>query len=229
VATKLAPQLLAPLSVAAYSYMSLVPIIQPAVIRFLTTPAERRIHMTYEEGPPVSRTARILFPIIVTVVAGLIAPISVALIGLLMFGNLIRECGVLDRLSRTAQQELTNLVTLLLGITIGATMEASSFLRIDTLLVLAMGLVAFVFDTAGGVIFAKVLNLFLRRKVNPMIGAAGISAFPMSGRLVAKMALAEDPTNYLIMHSIGANVAGQIGSVIAGGLVLTLVAQGVIG
>jgi oxaloacetate decarboxylase beta subunit len=185
--------------------------------------------MTYEEGPPVSRTARILFPIIVTVVAGLIAPISVALIGLLMFGNLIRECGVLDRLSRTAQQELTNLVTLLLGITIGATMEASSFLRIDTLLVLAMGLVAFVFDTAGGVIFAKVLNLFLRRKVNPMIGAAGISAFPMSGRLVAKMALAEDPTNYLIMHSIGANVAGQIGSVIAGGLVLTLVAQGVIG
>lgn len=229
VATKLAPKLLAPLSVAAYSYMSLVPIIQPTVIRLLTTPAERRIHMAYEEGPPVSRTARILFPIIVTLVAGLIAPISVALIGLLMFGNLIRESGVLDSLSRTAQQELTNLVTLLLGITIGSTMEASSFLKIDTLLVLAMGLVAFIFDTAGGVVFAKILNIFLKRKVNPMIGAAGISAFPMSGRVVAKMALEEDPSNYLIMHAIGANVAGQIGSVIAGGLVLALVTQGVIG
>jgi sodium ion-translocating decarboxylase beta subunit len=228
VGAQLAPELLGPLSVAAYSYMSLVPIIQPAVIRRLTTPTERRIRMTYEEGPPVSRKARILFPIIVTLLAGLVAPISVALIGFLMFGNLLRESGVVDSLSQTAQKELTNLVTLLLGITIGSTMEASSFLRLDTLLVMAMGLAAFIFDTAGGVIFAKLLNLVLKQKVNPMIGAAGISAFPMSGRVVAKMALAEDPSNYLIMHSIGANVAGQIGSVVAGGLVLALVIQGVL-
>lgn len=228
VATKLAPRLLAPLSVAAYSYMSLVPIIQPAVIRVLTTPAERRIRMPYEETPPVSRTVRILFPIVVTVVAGIISPISVALIGPLMFGNLIRESGVLEALSKTAQKELTNLVTLLLGITIGTTMQASSFLRVDTLLVLGMGLVAFVLDTAGGVIFAKILNIFLKNKVNPMIGAAGISAFPMSARVVAKMALKEDPGNYLIMHSVGANVAGQIGSVVAGGLLLALVTQGVL-
>ena len=222
VASIFARELLAPISVAAYSYMALVPIIQPPVIRLLTTPAERRIRMDYKDLK-VYRTVKILFPIMVTVVAGIVAPISVALVGFLMFGNLIRECGVLERLSKAAQNELASLVTLLLGITIGSTMVASEFLTPTTLMILGMGLVAFVFDTAGGVIFAKVLNLFLRTKVNPMVGAAGISAFPMSARVIHKMGMQEDPTNYLIMHAVGANVAGQIGSIIAGGLILALV------
>ncbi|NPV27463.1 MAG: sodium ion-translocating decarboxylase subunit beta [Firmicutes bacterium] len=223
VATKFAPHLLGPLSVAAYCYMSLVPIIQPPVIKAITTKRERQIMMVAKPQQEVSRMVRILFPIVVTIVAGIIAPISVALVGLLMFGNLIKECGVLNNLAKAAGNELSNLVTLLLGITIGSTMEANAFLQPTTLFVLGMGIVAFVFDTAGGVIFAKILNLFLKEKINPMIGAAGISAFPMSARVIAKMALAENKQNYIIMHAIGANAAGQIGSIIAGGLVLSLV------
>jgi sodium ion-translocating decarboxylase beta subunit len=222
VASKFAKELLGPISVAAYSYMSLVPIIQPPVIRALTTKNERKIKMAYKPQS-VSKTAKILFPIIVTIVAGVISPTSVALIGFLMFGNLIRECGVLNKLSNAAQNELANLVTLLLGITIGSTMTADRFIQFDTLIIIAMGLVAFIFDTAGGVIFAKILNLFLKNKINPMIGAAGISAFPMSARVIHKMGQKEDPSNFLLMHAVSANVAGQIGSVIAGGLILALV------
>ncbi|MGE5544883.1 MAG: sodium ion-translocating decarboxylase subunit beta [Bacillota bacterium] len=224
VASKLAPHLLAPLSVAAYSYMSLVPIIQPPVIRALTTKEERSIVMPKKEDVPVSRMVRIAFPIVVTLIAGIIAPISVALIGMLMFGNLLRECGVVERLSKSAQDELANLVTLLLGITIGSTMIAGDFLNLSTLMVMGLGVVAFVFDTAGGVLFAKAMNLFLKQKINPMIGACGISAFPMSARVIAKMAFVDNKRNYLIMHAIGANVSGQIGSIIAGGIVLAVVA-----
>ena len=205
--------------VAAYSYMALVPIIQPPVIKLLTTKKERMIRMPYE-GKNVSKTTKILFPIIITVVAGVIVPESVSLIGFLMFGNLIRECGVLDSLSETAQKVLANLVTIFLGITIACQMQAEKFLQPATLLILGLGLFAFIFDTAGGVLFAKFLNLFLKTKMNPMIGAAGISAFPMSGRVVHKMGLKEDPQNFLLMHSIGVNVSGQIASVIAGGLIL---------
>ncbi|MGI6344912.1 MAG: sodium ion-translocating decarboxylase subunit beta [Bacillota bacterium] len=222
VASLLAREYLGPITVAAYSYMALVPIIQPPVIRALTTSEERKIRMDYRFDS-VSKKAKILFPILVTIVVGIIAPISVALIGALMFGNLIRECGVLDRLSQSAQNELGNLVTLLLGITIGSTMTAEAFLNADTLLIIGMGLVAFVFDTAGGVIFAKVLNIFLKKKINPMVGAAGISAFPMSARVIHKLGRAEDPSNYLLMSATAANVAGQIGSIIAGGLILALV------
>lgn len=205
--------------VAAYSYMALVPIIQPPVIKLLTTKKERLIKMEYTQKD-VSKLTRILFPIILTIIAGLAAPSSVALIGFLMFGNLIRECGVLNSLSETAQKTLANIVTIFLGITIASQMQAESFLRPETLIILGLGLFAFIFDTAGGVIFAKVLNLFLRKKINPMIGAAGISAFPMSGRVVHKLGLKEDPNNFLLMHSIGINVSGQIASVIAGGLIL---------
>lgn len=221
VASRFAKHLLAPISVAAYSYMSLVPIIQPPVIRALTTKNERKIKMEYKPHG-VSKTAKILFPIIVTIVSGIVAPTSVELIGFLMFGNLVRECGVLNKLSNAAQNELANLVTLLLGIVIGSTMTAEAFLNIDTLIIIGMGLIAFIFDTAGGVIFAKILNLFLKKKINPMVGAAGISAFPMSARVIHKMGQKEDPSNFLLMHAISANVAGQIGSVIAGGLILAL-------
>lgn len=223
VATRLAPHLLGPLTVCAYTYMSLVPIIQPPVIRALTTPQERKIRMVYDGGRPVSRTTKLLFPIMITVIAGLLVPDSVALLGALMFGNLIREAGVMERLSKAAQTELSNLVTLLIGITIGSTMGADVFLTWQTLSILALGLLAFIFDTAGGVLFAKFMNLFLKTKVNPMLGAAGISAFPMSARIIAKMAQHEDPGNYLIMHAVGANVAGQIASIMAGGLVLALI------
>ncbi|MDD3212703.1 MAG: sodium ion-translocating decarboxylase subunit beta [Eubacteriales bacterium] len=215
-------QYMAPISVAAYSYMSLVPVIQPPVIRALTTQKERRIRMTYTEQRAPKLTL-VLFPIVVTVLAGIIVPMSAPLVGSLMFGNLLRECGVLERLSKTAQNELANLVTMLLGITIGSTMIAANFLRWDTLLILGLGLIAFVFDTAGGVLFAKLLNLFRKNKINPMIGAAGISAFPMSARVIQKMAKAEDPYNFVLMQSISANVAGQLGSIVAGGLVITLV------
>ena len=208
--------------VAAYSYMALVPIIQPPVIRALTSKKERTIHMDYQGGT-VSKTARILFPICITVVAGLIAPRSVALIGFLMFGNLIRECGVLDSLSDTAQGTLANLITLLLGITVASQMRAENFLNVQTLFILLLGLVAFIFDTAGGVLFAKVLNLFLKKKINPMIGACGISAFPMSARVITQMGLKDDPTNVLIMQATSVNVSGQIASVIAGGLLLSLI------
>lgn len=219
VAIQLGSKYLPAIMVAAYSYMAMVPIIQPPIIRLLTTKAERRIRMPYEQKQ-VSKLTRILFPIVITVITGLIAPASVSLVGFLMFGNLIRECGVLNSLSETAQKVLANLITLLLGITIASQMRAEQFLSRDTLLILGLGLIAFVMDTAGGVLFAKFLNLFLRKKVNPMIGAAGISAFPMSGRIVHKMGLAEDPQNFLLMHSIGVNVSGQIASVIAGGLIL---------
>ena len=209
--------------VAAYSYMALVPIIQPPVIRAITTKKERLIRMPYE-AKSVGKGVRILFPIVVTVIAGLIAPRSVALVGFLMFGNLLRECGVLNVLSETAQNVLANLITIVLGLTVAGQMTADKFVRPDTLLILALGLVAFVFDTAGGVLFAKLLNLFRPegKKLNPMIGAAGISAFPMSGRVVNKMGLEEDNQNFLLMYSISVNVSGQIASVIAGGLLLTL-------
>ncbi len=208
--------------VAAYSYMALVPIIQPPCIRLVTTKKERRMRMPYEAGE-VSKTVRILFPIIVTVIAGLIAPRSVGLVGFLMFGNLIRECGVLNSLSETAQNVLANLITILLGITVAVKMQAELFLNVGTLVIMGLGLIAFVFDTIGGVLFAKFINLFSKNKVNPMIGACGISAFPMSSRVVHKMGLEEDPQNFLLMHAAGVNVGGQIASVIAGGLILNLV------
>ncbi|MBO5415698.1 MAG: sodium ion-translocating decarboxylase subunit beta [Clostridia bacterium] len=224
VAQQLNSEYVGAIMVAAYSYMALVPIIQPPVIKALTTKKERLIRMPYK-GKEISKTTRILFPIIITVIAGLVAPASVSLVGFLMFGNLIRECGVLNSLSETAQKVLANLITIFLGITIATKMEATEFLKWQTLLILALGLFAFIFDTAGGVLFAKFLNLFQKEKINPMIGAAGISAFPMSGRVVHKMGLKEDPQNFLLMHSIGVNVSGQIASVIAGGLILTLVAS----
>ncbi len=219
VAQKLNSNYTGAIMVAAYSYMALVPIIQPPVIKMLTTKKERLIRMPYHDKK-VSKLTKILFPIIITVIAGIVAPESVSLIGFLMFGNLLRECGVLNSLSETAQNVLANLITIFLGITIASQMQAEKFLRPDTLLILGLGLFAFIFDTAGGVIFAKFLNLFLKNKVNPMIGAAGISAFPMSGRIVHKMGLKEDPQNFLLMHSVGVNVSGQIASVIAGGLIL---------
>ena len=209
--------------VAAYSYMALVPIVQPPVIKLITTKKERLIRMPYRQRP-VSKTAKILFPVVITMIAGLVAPKSVALVGFLMFGNLIRECGVLDNLSETAQNALANIVTILLGFTISTRMQAEYFLAWETILIMCLGLVAFVFDTVGGVLFAKLMNLFTpHNKVNPMIGAAGISAFPMSARVVNKLGLEEDPENFLLMHAVGANVSGQIASVIAGGLILTLV------
>lgn len=210
--------------VAAYSYMALVPIIQPTIIKLITTKEERRIKMSYRPKE-VNKTIKILFPIIITLIAGLIAPRSVALVGFLMFGNLIRECGVLNSLSASAQKELPNLITLLLGLTVSTKMQWTSFLTIDTLMIMGLGLIAFIADTVGGVLFAKVLNLFIKDKINPMVGAAGISAFPMSSRVVNKMGLQEDPTNFLLMHAAAANVSGQIASVIAGGLIITLVSN----
>lgn len=210
---------LGPIIVAAYSYMALVPIVQPPVIRLCTTKKERRIRMSYT-NTKVTKLTRILFPIVVTIIAGIFSPRSVALVGFLMFGNLIRECGVLGSLSETAQNALANLITLLLGITVAARMTADAFLNLQTLMILGLGLIAFIFDTFGGVMFAKLLNLFVKNKINPMIGACGISAFPMSARVVHKMGLEEDPQNYLLMHAVGVNVSGQIASVIAGGLIL---------
>ena len=215
---------LGPIMVAAYSYMALVPIIQPPVIKLCTTKKERLIRMKYHPGE-VTKLTKILFPIVITIVAGVVAPQSAALVGFLMFGNLIRECGVLDSLSQTAQNSLANIITILLGLTVASQMYYKDFLKWNTLIILALGLVAFIFDTAGGVFFAKLINLFLPKdkKINPMIGAAGISAFPMSGRVVNQMGLKEDNQNFLLMQSISVNVSGQIGSVIAGGLILTLV------
>ena len=212
------------ITVAAYSYMALVPIVQPPVIRLLTTKKERLIRMPYEPKQ-ISKTTRILFPIVITIITGIFAPKAVALVGFLMFGNLIRECGVLNSLSETAQKVLANLITIFLGISIAFNMHAAQFLKPQTLLIMGLGLVAFIFDTAGGVLVAKFLNLFLPfgRKINPMIGAAGISAFPMSSRVIHKMGLKEDPQNFLLMHTVGVNVSGQIASVIAGGLIMSLV------
>lgn len=210
------------ITVAAYSYMALVPVIQPLAIRLVTTKKERQIRMAYNPKQ-VSRLSRILFPIVVTVIAGLIAPTSLALVGFLMFGNLIRECGVLKNLSETAQKDFANIITLLLGITIAFKMQAHEFFTVETLGIMALGLVAFIADTIGGVLFAKLLNLFSKEKINPMIGAAGISAFPMSARVIQKMALKEDDQNHILMHAVGANVGGQIASVIAGGIIMALV------
>ena len=220
VANQLAPHLLGAITVAAYSYMALVPIIQPVAIKLVTTKEERKIRMTYHaEG--VSKMTKILFPIVITIVAGFIAPIALPLVGFLMFGNLLRECGVLDSLSATAQNELVNIVSILLGITISVKMQAGLFLNVQTLMIILFGLVAFIMDSIGGVIFAKILNLFRKDKINPMIGAAGISAFPMSSRVIQKMATEEDPQNFILMYAVGANVSGQIASVIAGGLLLS--------
>ena len=219
VAQKLHSNFTGAIMVAAYSYMALVQIILPPIIKLLTTKKERFIRMPYRPKN-VSKTTRILFPIIITIVGGLVAPESIDLLGFLMFGNLIRECGVLNSLSETAQKVLANLVTIFLGITVATQMTAEKFLSPYTLLILGLGLFAFVFDTAGGIIVAKIINLFSKEKINPMIGAAGISAFPMSGRVVHKMGLQEDPQNFLLMHSIGVNVSGQIASVIAGSLIL---------
>lgn len=221
VANKFAKELLGPISVAAYSYMSLVPMIQPPVIRALTTRKERMIRMPYKPEN-VSKRVKLLFPIIVTLISGIIAPQSVALIGFLMFGNFMRECGVVERLSKSAQNEMVNVVTIILGLTIGATMQANVFVQWSTIVIIALGLVAFIFDTAGGVIFVKILNLFIKQKINPLVGAAGISAFPMSARVMQKMAQKEDPSNFILMQAIGSNVAGQVGSVIAGGLLVAL-------
>ncbi|MDO4478571.1 MAG: sodium ion-translocating decarboxylase subunit beta [Lachnospiraceae bacterium] len=208
--------------VTAYSYMALVPLMQPLVVRLLTTRKERLIRMPSPEKM-VSRRARILFPILVTAVAGLLAPRSAALIGFLMFGNLIRECGVLEALSETARNVVPNLITLLLGLTVASRMRAEDFLSAETLMILGLGLAAFVFDMAGGILVAKLLNLFLKRKVNPMLGACGISAFPMAARGVTKLALSEDPENVLLMPALGVNVAGQIASVIAGGILMGII------
>ncbi len=210
------------IAVAAYSYMALVPIVQPFAIRLVTTKAERQISMQYNPKK-ISKTTRILFPVFVTMIAGFVAPNSVALVGFLMFGNLIRECGVLGTMSDTAQNTLANLVTLLLGITISFSMRADYFVTADTVMILGIGLLAFIFDTIGGVIFAKFINIFRREKINPMVGAAGISAFPMSARVVQKMAADEKRGNIILMHAAGANVSGQIASVIAGGLVMKIV------
>ena len=222
VAMKLGSNYIGPIMVVAYSYMALVPIIQPAVIKCITTKKERLIKMEYS-NKEVSKTVKILFPIIITLVAGLIAPKSLALVGFLMFGNLLSECGVLGSLADTAKNNLANLITLLLGITVAFQMQAESFLKLETLMIMALGLFAFVFDTIGGVMCAKVINLFSKKKINPMVGAAGISAFPMSARVVHKMGLKEDDTNFLLMHAVGANVSGQIASAVVGGLIIGLV------
>ena len=221
VANTLQSNYTAAIMVAAYSYMALVPIVQPPIIKLCTTKKERLIRMN-NSTKKASRTTKILFPIITTVLVGLVAPEAVALIGFLMFGNLIRECGVLDSLSDTAQKVLANLVTIFLGITISARMTAEEFLRVETILIMCLGLVAFVFDTFGGIMLAKLMNVFSKEKINPMIGAAGISAFPMAARVVQKMGYEEDKQNFLIMHAAGVNVSGQIASVVAGGLLLAL-------
>jgi carboxybiotin decarboxylase len=224
VASVLAPQLLGPIAVAAYSYMSLVPLIQPPVMRLLTTPEERRIKMPYETKA-ISRTTRVLFPIVVTVVCGLMVPMATPLIGMLMFGNLMRESGVVNRLSQAAQNEMANIVTILLGIAVGSSMSAGNFLQFRTIVIIVMGLVAFALDTAAGVIFGKIMCVLSGRKINPLIGASGISAFPMSARVVQKFALEEDFSNFILMHAMASNTAGQIASVMAGGAILALLAR----
>lgn len=222
VSSKLAPHLLGAIAVTAYSYMSLVPIIQPPVMRFMTTDAERKVRMPYTQHP-VSRTARILFPIVVTIVVSLMAPVASPLIATLMFGNLMRESGAVERLSKAAQNEITNIATVFLGLSIGGTMFGNDFIKIDTLLILVVGLLAFVLDTAGGVLFGKLMYWLSGKKFNPLIGAAGISAFPMSARIVQRLGQEYDFENFLLMHAMGANAAGQLSSVIAGGVVLALV------
>jgi len=224
VASKLAPALLGPIAVAAYSYMSLVPLIQPPVMRLLTTKEERRIKMPYTERP-VSKTTRVIFPVTVTIVCGLLVPMATPLIGMLMFGNLMRESGVVDRLTKASQNELANIVTLILGIAVGSSMSAENFLHWRTIFIIAMGLVAFALDTAAGVLFGKLMCVLSGRKINPLIGASGISAFPMSARVVQKVGQDEDFTNFLLMHAMASNTAGQIASVMAGGVILALLSK----
>lgn len=224
VSSKLAPQLLGPIAVAAYSYMSLVPIIQPPIMKLMTTREERRIKMPYTSRP-VSKLTRILFPIVTTLICGLLVPMATPLIGMLMFGNLMRECGVVDRLAKGAQNELVNIVTILLGITVGSTMTAEKFLNVKTILIVVMGLLAFSLDTAAGLLLGKIMCLLSGRRINPLIGASGISAFPMSARVVQKVGHEEDFSNFLLMHAMGSNTAGQIASVMAGGVVLALLGR----
>ncbi len=222
VASKLAPEMLGPIAVAAYSYMSLIPIIQPPIMRLMTTKKERLIRMEYAPKP-VSSRAVVLFPIVVTIIVSLLAPAAAPLIATLMLGNLLRESGVVDRLSKAAQNEIINIATLFLGLAIGATMTADKFLRLETLGILVLGALAFVLDTVAGLLFGKLMSLVTRGKINPLIGACGISACPMAGRLSARMAQEEDFENFILMHAMGSNTAGQLGSVIAGGLLLALV------
>jgi sodium ion-translocating decarboxylase beta subunit len=224
VATKLAPELLAPIAVAAYSYMSLIPIIQPPLMKLLTTKKERLIRMEYTPKPISQRTLA-FFPIILTLVVGLLVPEATPLIAMLMLGNLLKVSGVVDRLSKSAQNEIINIATLFLGLTIGATMGAESFLNLATIKILGLGLIAFVLDTVAGLLFGKLMAVLSGYKINPLIGAAGISAFPMAGRLAAKVANDEDPDNFILMHAMGANTAGQLGSVIAGGILLAIVSK----
>ena len=225
VSNLLAPHLLGPIAVAAYSYMALVPLIQPPIMRLLTTKKERTIHMAYSERK-ISRRTRVLFPLLVTVVVGALAPMAIPLIGSLMLGNLMRESGVVQRLTGAAENEIANVVTLFLGLAIGSTMVANAFLRTETLLILMLGILAFGLDTAAGLVFAKFLNWIGRGGLNPLLGAAGISAFPMAARTVQMVALDEDYTNFLLMHAMGANTAGQIASVVAGGVLLALLSAG---
>ncbi len=224
VATKLAPELLAPIAVAAYSYMSLIPIIQPPLMKLLTTKKERLIRMEYAPKP-VSQKALLFFPVILTLVVGLLVPEATPLISMLMLGNLLKVCGVVDRLSKAAQNEIINIATLFLGLAIGATMEAGSFLSLATIKILALGLIAFVLDTVAGLLFGKLMTILSGYTINPLIGASGISAFPMAGRIAAKMANDEDNDNFILMHAMGANTAGQLGSVIAGGILLSIVSK----
>lgn len=222
VSSVLAPELLAPIAVTAYSYMSLVPIIQPPLMRLFTTKAERLIRMEYAPRP-VPRSAVVAFPIVVTIVVGLLVPASAPLVATLMFGSLLKESGVVPQLTSTASNELTNLSTIFLGLTVGSLMQAETFLQTQTLFILGLGLFAFALDTVAGILFGKLLAKVTGGKINPLVGAAGISAFPMSGRLVQRVAQEEDFTNHVLMHAMGANTAGQLGSVIAGGVLLTLV------
>jgi len=225
VSNLLAPHLLGPIAVAAYSYMALVPLIQPPIMRLLTSKKERTIRMSYSERK-ISKRTRVLFPLLVTVVVGALVPMAIPLIGSLMLGNLMRESGVVQRLTGAAENEIANVVTLFLGLAIGSTMAADAFLRTDTLLILLLGILAFGLDTAAGLVFAKFLNWIGRGGLNPLLGAAGISAFPMAARTVQMVALDEDYTNFLLMHAMGANTAGQIASVVAGGVLLALLSAG---
>ena len=215
----LAPQLLGAIAIAAYSYMALIPMIQPPFMKLLTTKKERQIKMTALRT--VSKTEKILFPIVVTFVVGLIVPDAVPLVGCLMFGNLLNVCGVTDRLSKTAQNELMNIVTIFLGITVGATASAANFLRIETLAIIALGLIAFCISTCGGLITAKVMCWITKGKINPLIGSAGVSAVPMAARVSQQVGQKEDPSNFLLMHAMGPNVAGVIGSAVAAGVFLS--------
>lgn len=223
VAQRLMSNYVGPIMVVAYSYMALVPIVQPVVIKACTTKKERQIRMHYN-AKQVPKILKIIFPIAVSIVAGLIAPGSLSLVGMLMFGNLLRECTVLGSLSDTAQNAFSNIITLLLGLTISFQMKADAFIRVETLIIMALGLFAFVFDTFGGIMCAKIMNLFSKNKINPMVGAAGISAFPMASRVVEKMGIKEDPCNHLLMHAAGANVSGQIASAVVGGLIIGFIA-----